>query len=368
MKTINKTLTKFCKPRIWIVAGVLSSIVGAIGCTTYEDPTPAQAVLARATITEGQGKVQSLGMELAGVINRFAPLHPATQALIVEPPVEPPAPVLSSTLSQYYGVFEETSPGIFTKTSVFTFPIIQVLMDNGIDVTFQNIEYISGEVAKFNLDVVSDQRNITTPLADKVTIHLTYTFQKVFTPILNILNPPQDTRGNMSFTRDIAGVLTPVNYVVQRTLGGTVQSGAINIASGSSVRFDETSTGDFWSVTEAVFFSRADPNNSNSPYVGNGVTQVYRDKTVTSNISMFIQNLDEVATTGLANYAGTGDILLKTGTGTARVATLEGGPYTCDINFPSQAGSGVPIELVYADQTTVSIMPNPEFNCAAAVR
>lgn len=345
------------------------AILANSGCTLEpKDSTPAQAVLARATITEGQAKVASLNAELAGVINRYANIHPATTALIVEPPVEPAIPVLGTTLSQYYGVYEETSAGIYTKTSEFTFPIIQLKLQNGVDITFQGITYVGGEVSKFQLDIVSDQRSITTPLSEKVTIHLTYTFQKFIGPIENILNPPQDTRGNITFTRNIAGNLTPVAYQVQRTLSGTAQNGSLSIASGQSIRFDEVSSGDFWSVTQVVFFSKADPSNNASPYVGNAVNQVYRDKVVTSNISMFIQNLDELATTGLANYAGTGEVTLKTDVGRVRVATLAGGPYTCDINFPANSGTGTPMELIYADQTTISMMPSSEFNCAATVR
>ena len=75
MKTIRTTLTKLYKPRTWIVAGVLAGVVGAIGCTpNIEEATPAQAVLARATITEGQQKVQE---NVNSILTNFPP-PPAT--------------------------------------------------------------------------------------------------------------------------------------------------------------------------------------------------------------------------------------------------------------------------------------------------
>lgn len=327
----------------------------------------AEAALAKTSVLEGKNKAQALSAEISGIINRYKNVHPAAQAIIVEPPVHPAATLIATEISQYYGVYTETSAGVYTKSQVFTFPVIKIEQMNGTDIMFENIEHSSGEVTSYNLSILSDQRNIATPTAERVAIQLTYTFQREFTPILTILDPAQDTRGRATIMRNIAGSLTPVSYDIERSFGGQMRNGKLVTGLGTVLRVDEASTGEYWSHTSVTLYTKADPANTNSPYVGYLTTNNYQDKKVNSTTTIRATNLAELSTSSLVNFEATGEILYKA-KNQLRVATVEGGPYTCNIDFPNQQGSGLSINMAYADLSSVSILPSTGFGCSTLVK
>jgi hypothetical protein len=118
----------------------------------------------------------------------------------------------------------------------------------------------------------------------------------------------------------------------------------------------------FWNDSEFVIYTKTDVPGL---WVGYNITKNYRDLNVNYNISMSLQSsTSNIATTGTATYGGRGTVLYNN---SVIVANVSGGPWDCNVNIPTDTGSGTPIILTWVDSVVDTLLPNQDHTCARAI-
>lgn len=372
--SIQKTINIISRHRN---ALVVSACIAAVGCTDTKpqiEGTPAQAVSARTTMNEGNAFVMTLGAELAGIVNRFQPVHPATQAFIIEPPVLPVPIVNEASITGWYGTHTETSPGTFTTVNSASRGILIELL-NGINVEFifDTLEMgpsvgPTGILDNFRLKITSNNRNITTPEVDKVGIQLDYNVLEVNASATGVLPAGMDTDGFIGYTRNGPLGLEDVIYDVKRTLGSGGNTAGATVNDGQFIRFRDISPnagGREWQSVNQVTYENPQVGG---PWVGKSASQVFKDGTVQYSGSIEVTSMLDYVSTGVVDYRASGTITFDTAVGAVVVGKLSGGPYSCDLNNPANPiGSGANIVMEWNDGTSQILMPTAQFNCGRVV-
>lgn len=149
----------------------LPALGSMIACSPGGDITPGnaqQANQARASMTAGMAKMNTVKTEVLGVLARFQDAAPG-QLLIPGLGEVKPAPISKTQVSALYGTYTETSAGVFSFAADALNPEIVVEYLNGIDITYTGFSYdAANNVKRFSMGFASNQRSINTPALEEV--------------------------------------------------------------------------------------------------------------------------------------------------------------------------------------------------------
>lgn len=366
--------TEIFRHIVWICLVVTTSACLRTPPDRTIEGTAAQAILARNAMIEGSDFITALGLELAAVVNRFQPVHAATQAFIFEPPVLPVPSISETQVSDWYGTHSETSAGVFSSITSTT-PGIHIELLNGIDIKFVfNSDPLDpsvdefGNIDNFRLEVTSNNRSLTTPLLDSVNISLDYNVLEVNQSATNILPAGMETEGYIGFTRNGPAGATEVIYDVKRVLGSGDNIAGATVNSGEFIRLTDITRGaggKEWQSINRIAYVQPEALGA---WIGNSASQIYLHDTVNYSGEIIANGMLDYISTKTVNYTAKGDVIYTSGSGPVRVGILSGGPYSCDLSNPAAPiGSGTDIVIKWNDETIQTIMPNANFTCAQVI-
>lgn len=354
-------------------AVLLGALFTASGCPQQQQEikgTDADAIAARTAIHTGQLIIENLSSELSVIIQRFQDVHPATQALIMEPPIVP-APVFSeASIIDWYGTHTQQTDGSFITESSSN-PGISILLLNGIDIEFifDTLEMgasidTMGNLDNFRLRITSNNRDITTPEVDKVSIQLDYNVLEVNASAEGILPPGLDTDGYIGYTRMGSTGLENIVYDIKRILGAGANTAGATVNVSQFIRFRDISPNSDAKEYQVVEQVTYEYSALNGWWMGTTAAKGYRESGIVDSIGLIRPIVTNNEGTRVIDYVASGDIIWETPIGRARVGKWSGGPYTCDLSNPvAPVGSGVNIVIEWNDNTSEIVMPTPKFNC-----
>ena len=358
----------------------MSWIINNVGCTPPPDTVqgcPAigcgPGVSARTAMNEGNGFVRSLGMDLSQVINRIQPLHPATQLLVQEPPPLPMPEVTEDALQQWYGTHSENVDGTFSTISSIA-PGIIIEMLNGITVeySFNTAEMgasfrSKGILDNYKLAVQSNQRGITTPLAEQITIDLQYNLMELPPSVLGNIYAGVHTLGTVSFMRIGPLGLEESIYQIDRSIGANGNSSNNIITQGQKIRYTAISPNHptrEWQTTNIIQFVQPLPGGL---WLAENITHGYKDHDVNYKGVVLAKSIADYTSTGVIEYFGAGEITFSTADGIVPQGQLTGGGYSCDFNSTIPSGAGPSIRMLWIDGTSEILLPTRNLDCVHLV-
>lgn len=334
-------------------------IIALHACTPPPAGTSIQAVAARSQFNTGIATLQNLEKEYSALINQFTEV-PVVNRILNEPPKQISLDIPRADLEPSFGLYTQNAAGGFDFTPGGD--AVAVEYTNGINLVIQGITYHSdARLNGFDLIVSSNNRAIVTPAQQQVRISVKETRPDFSQYVPTLLNTGSSTNGTYTFTR--AGETEPVRFQITRNQG-TLEATGLSMQALRQLRFTQTSVTQqpFWETIETVIYLK-----SELPGVwwGFSATQTYTDPMMSMNIHM-IASEQSLATTGLASFKPIVRVSNALYEG-ARVASLAGGPYTCDMNITGDVGTGTSIDLVWIDGTVDTIFPSLKFPCSRTV-
>lgn len=348
MKIIQKKYTKMCTLFAAAAAGVLA------GCV---EPPPDKnlAPSVRNFVTEGQATHKLITDRISEILVSFKVVPPL--ALIINEPYRVPTSdmdVYEGDLAPALGFYQENTnvPGDFSNF-VSSPGAVTVVFNNGVNVIMSNFTYdINTKLTSYSLEVTSAT---TTPAADKVTM-------SIKEERLNALGfLPGVESGGLRMTGDVTfdynGVQT--TFKINRGIGAYTDP-RLTVSHGRGLRYYvvNRSNNDYFRLDGVTTYI---PSDVPSMWVGWIGADTFSDKNINYEVNLVLQN--GAASGSLANYViGSGGVTYSR----QRYGSLSGGPYTCDLNAPTQAGSGTPITMTYIDGFSEGILPGPKFTCNEA--
>lgn len=340
----------------------LTTIIAVSGCLQAPPPlgTAEQADAARVQFNEGLANIDTLSKEFSDVINRYTQV-PVVNKIISEPPKQITLDIPKADIQDFFGVYQETSPGQFSLTPGGHSIAVQYI--NGVDLILDRITYyIDTRLKSYILTVTSDNRGIDTPTAEEINIDI-----KEFRPdfskfVPTLLNTGTSTIGNYSFSRD--GVNATQMRITRNQ--GTLEAVGVTMSAVKQLRFDDNTTAEnvFHESLETIVYLKSDLPGV---WWGFSATQSYSDPLMSLNIVMRADK-QSLSVDGLASFVAEPSLSRIVYEG-KRVATLSGGPYTCDMQIAFDVGTGTSIDLNWIDtnSTVDTIFPSLKFPCNRTV-
>lgn len=343
---------------IALVAFVIATLAA---CFPAKPPlgTAEQAVAARDQYNAGLITLRELEQSFSAVVNRFTQLA-IVDRIVSEPPTQNSLDIPKADIETSFGIHAETSPGKFSFTPGGVSIGIEYL--NGIDVLLDKMTYHPDtRLRGYNLTVTSNNRGYTTPAAEVVTLNITEIRPDLSSFVPSLLNTGASTTGSYEYVP--TGAPSALKYDIMR-VQGEVEAVGLSMQAIRQIRFVEKTVGatGSWESIETIVYLK-----SELPGVwwGFSATQSYIDNDMSLNVHMLAKE-QALATSGLASFqpfAAASRVVYKG----VRVAHLEGGPYTCDMNIANDIGSGTSIDLNWLDQARDTIFPSLKFPCSRTV-
>ena len=338
-------------------------------CILDQSATPEDAVRARTSIQEGRAFLTAVDIEIDALVARFTTM-PITKQLLREPRLGGKVIVTRAELSTAFGTYVELTPGNFQFTPGGNSLLFEYL--NGIDMSLNTfIPFVNNTIINtFLWDVTSNNRGITTPPADVVTIHLTIV-RNAIEQVIEGFRPSLITLlGTVSYV-NLSGI---TQYRIERAAGEVsltfTGTSAVTANRSNYLRvWDLASTGGtlngapFWRYVDAIIFA---PTKLLAVWTAITAKQVYDDHT--GVILSTSTELDpQAAKLGTVAYVGTGNVTLKKSLfSRLQVARVSGGPYFCSIILP-WVGTGTRVVVNWKDDTVTNLLPSTDITCAKSV-
>lgn len=350
---------------------IVSAIVlSAAGCFGRLPGTEQDAIEARTSVTEGRALLDRVKSEIAGIFTSVAVL-PVAKALMLEASSGGEMTISQLAVTDAYGVYTETAAGVFTHTQDGR-SSIDVEFLNGIDASLNNFVFLDAAVNEYKLVVSSDNRQITTPPADFISMNLSMSKPNVdvakhsdeiqdFSPTLVIYSGTVAYNSNavrvayevvqagteieLGYDKDNTNVIVAINRLKTFTVKDATD---ITAANRSVWNYNESSlfrpTGDpsIW----AAVLRTINYNDSN------GVKAVMQ---ITTDLRSLVDNTSSVG----YNPGPLNNIIYNR----RLVADAGGGTYTCDVSNPLSAGAGTPVLARWVDGVEENLMPSAELSC-----
>lgn len=367
------------------IIGAVSIALSVVACHQPVEPgTSEQATQTRSTIAQGKQFLESVRAEMDVLLDQLA-VAPIVRTLLMAPAQGGKFSVAEVEVVNAYGTYDEVLAGQFDFLADPTTPQILVRYLNGIDLSLTNFVYSteSKVLLAFDWQVSPDNRTAT-PEAQRFTVVASASRFAVPSDLLVVLNFLQPSltfiNGAVSYTRaaeEYAFFIERGAVNVNATLNGAA---AAQISHSTSFRvWDVRDTGGIttgapnWRESETVNYT---PINLAGGWTVSLKNNKYSDwQDVSYDVSVSYDA--EQSSSGFAVYHGTGSANLKlTSTSTSPsngyeadsvsywVAQVKGGPFTCDLSNPSNAGIGNPVTLNWLDGVNDALMPSAEISCA----
>ena len=305
-------------------------------------------------LADGRATHKQITDKISLLLTSFA-VVPALDFVINEPyDIATSKHIFKSELETLEGVYQENPnvPGDFSNF-VASPGAVTVTFNNGIRVTMTKMTYNTGtRLTSFELQVTS---SATTPVAEQVTM-------AIKEERLNALGfLPGIESGGLRMTGDVTMDINGVQstFKVNRGVGVyTDPSLTSSHGKGSRYYLVNRNNNDYYRSDSVLTYI---PSDVPGTWVGLLGSDTYSDKKVGYDVNLLLKG--GAATGASATYVrGGGSVVFSR----QRYASISGGPYTCDLNTPSAAGSGTPIGMTYIDGSIEPVMPSDLFTCSMA--
>ena len=338
-----------------------------------------QAIAARDTIPAGDIRLSQIDTEFSNLLNRFRDVAPA-KMLINASTTEALSPTPYPELVPHFGLYTETAPGVFqhTQDDPELSLMVQVNYANGIVLLMKGFGYRSMDpeqrVSSYDLSVTS-HNGVTTPAAEEVTMDISIHMLPLLAIDFEVDDPqipliPSYQRISANSVSYVDSNGSPVTYWIDIT-NSVSQQAAPTPGFGIVRKFMASLKGSASSLRLSRNISNQyEPSGIAGTWVGYGrMDYLYAldgNRLDYYEIS-FSPTLQDNGTDVLVSYVAEAknrtwmDVLYNN-----KIVGSVSGAYNCDVNIPTNIGSGSGIVIEWLDKETTAILPGV-YSCSDLV-
>ena len=364
---LNISNNEFLFSRLAVSVIVVSVCVSCVETDLYNPAqlgSVAQAADIRKPFNDGllqtrkmQEKVNQVFMQ----IRQIQALHPLVIDLgfLYSKPQHKPI-VLPTMIAAMHGTYTETTVGTFQVESGGD--SIQIFLLNGMDIFLRNIVFSGWLGLNYQMEVKSSQRSVTTPPLHRIDLEVKIT--RIDSPLLSV-SPVAGIFQLLEGTAlDESGSGEIYDYYIRHNRSSILNSADLRavFSDNSEFKLVDLSNPNIDPINRTI-----NEGYSSNSYVKN-LFLSYEDSSLSAGLLVVYPVVIENNLLKLQPPESSESIPALANTfgyisSSQNVLATISGNYTCDVNNPTAAGSGLPIELKWLDNYTERLMPGAEQTC-----